>query len=309
MGLATYPSGRYDALAAAHQGVELYCATHHNFGFDPANPRVRLHEPTFGAEEINAALDCLLSTNVTHGEKVRAFEASFRDTVSMSNAVACNSGSSANLLAIAALVSQNHLKAGDEVIVSALSWSTTVWPLIQHGLVPVLVDCDPLTLNIDPHEVEKAIGQKTRAIMPVHVFGNPCDMEAIGYLRSRTRHGLLMIEDCCEALGATYQGMPVGSFGTVGTFSFYFSHHITTLEGGIVVTGFDSLAETIRIQRAHGWIRDVEDKTPYVEAYPGFDPKFLFVDTGYNLRLTEPQAAMGLCQLEKLPGIVETRRR
>lgn len=294
-------------LAEAHDAINRYCDGQHRFGFNPARPAVRLHEPTFGAKEIIAALDCMLSTRVTHGDKVRAFEAAFREQGGFGHAVACNSGSSANLLAIAALVSENRLKSGDEVIVSALSWSTTVWPLIQHGLIPVLVDCDKDTLNIDPKEVEKAIGLKTKAIMPVHVFGNPCDMEALCGLC--LDYNLILIEDCCEALGATYGGKPVGTFGDVGTFSFYFSHHVTTMEGGIVVTSDRSLDEVLRIQRAHGWIRDVEDKAKYIEAFPGFDPKFLFVDTGYNLRLTEPQAAMGAIQVGKLPGIVETRRR
>lgn len=296
-----------DWLAAAHDAIDNFCRQRHRFAYDHEDPKVRLHEPTFGADEIKAALDCLLSTNVTQGAKVKAFEKAFVSEISPWEGVSSNSGSSANLLAIAGLVSQGRLKPGDEVIVSALSWSTTVWPLVQHGLVPVLVDCERDTLNIDPKEVVKAIGPKTRAIMPVHVYGNPCDMDALTDIRSE--YGLLLIEDCCEALGASWKGAPVGTFGDVGTFSFYFSHHITTLEGGITITLDRNLADVMRIQRAHGWIREVEDKERWTKEHPEIDPKFLFVDTGYNLRLTEPQAAIGLLQIPKLKAIVETRRK
>ena len=271
---------------------------------DPATTAVRLHEPTFGTQEIAAAIAVLQSTRVTQGARVRELEMRFWPK---GHAVACNSGSSANLLAISALKSIGWFKDGDEVIVSALSWSTTVWPLVQHGLVPVFVDCDPNTLNMDPNQVEAAIGPKTRAIMPVHVYGNPCDMDALTDICGR--RGLLLIEDCCEALGATYKGRPVGSFGRVGTFSFYFSHHITTLEGGIVVTPDSDTDDVLRIQRSHGWVRDVRDPSKYTEAHPDIDPRFLFVDLGYNLRMTELQAAIGLCQLPKLAPIVAHRRR
>ena len=270
----------------------------------PMMPVVRLHEPTFGKDEIAAAVAVLQSTRVTQGAKVREFEHRFWPA---GHAVACNSGSSANLLAIAGLVSTGMLEPGDEVIVSALSWSTTVWPLVQHGLVPVFVDCDPLTLNIDPSMVERAIGPKTRAIMPVHVYGNPCNMAVMGSIVDRA--GIGLIEDCCEALGAEFQEEPVGSFGHAATFSFYFSHHITTLEGGIVVTQNDALDDTLRIQRSHGWVRDVANPQKYTEAHPDIDPNFLFVDLGYNLRMTELQAAIGLVQLPKLAPIVEHRRK
>jgi CDP-6-deoxy-D-xylo-4-hexulose-3-dehydrase len=223
--------------------------------------------------------------------------------------VAVNSGSSANLLAIATLTNPevtDHLRPGDEVIVPALSWSTTVWPLIQCGLVPVIVDIDPATLNIDPNELERAIGPKTRAAMIVPVYGNPCDMNAI--VDVCRRHNLTLIEDTCEAMGATYDGRSLGGFGRVGTFSFYFSHHITTLEGGICVTDDTEFSEAMRILRAHGWLRDVEDPTPWTMQYPHIDERFLFVNVGYNLRITDPQAAMGMVQLEKLSDFVDARR-
>ena len=296
-------------LATIHANVEAYCAQAHGAEFDPGKPIVRLHEPTFGASEINAALDCLLTTHVTMGPKVRAFERAFADEFGWKHGVMNNSGSSANLLAVAALANpatKEGLKPGDEVIVPALSWSTTVWPLIQCGLVPVIVDIDPTTFNIDPAQIEKAIGPKTRGVMIVPVYGNPCDMDSI--VDICRRHSLELIEDCCEALGARYDGKPVGKFGRVGTFSFYYSHHMTTLEGGICVTDEFELSELMRILRAHGWVREVEDQQKWYDAYPEFDRRFLFVNVGYNLRATELQGAMGIVQLPKLAGFVETRR-
>ena len=271
----------------------------------PLGVRVSLHESTIGEEEIQAVIDVLRSGQVTSGEKVREFERDFahRHVLPSKCAVMCNSGSSANLLAVAALcdpVTLNRLERGDGVIVSALSWSTTVWPLVQYGLVPIIVDIDPLTLNMDPEEV-KAVSASARAIMPVHVYGNPCAMKAL-------KIGLPIIEDCCEALGAEFDGMPVGAFSDVATYSFYFSHHITTVEGGMCVTMAPGLSDRMRILRSHGWTRDVVDDQGYRDANPDIDPRFLFVGAGYNLRSTEMSAAMGLVQLPKLAGFVDARR-
>ncbi len=299
-----------ELFAAIRNGIETYCNVNHNYAFDARNPVVRLHEPTFGADEISAALECLLTTQVTMGPKVRDFELAFARDHGWRHGVMSNSGSSANLLAIAALANhaaKDGLRPGDEVIVPALSWSTTVWPLIQLGLKPVIVDIDPETLNIDPAEIERAIGPKTRAVMIVPVYGNPCDMDAINAVC--WRHSLMLIEDCCEALGAYYDGKPVGKFGRVGTFSFYYSHHMTTLEGGITVTDDFELTELMRILRAHGWTREVEDKQRWYDQYPDFDKRFLFVNLGYNLRPTELAGAMGLIQLPKLADFVQARRK
>lgn len=276
--------------------------------FDPRKPVVRLHEPTFGTEEIWASLECLLTTRVTMGPKVLRFEDDFARAFGFGNAALVNSGSSANLLAVAALTNralEDRLQPGDEVVVPALSWSTTVWPLIQHGLVPVVVDIDPETFDVDPGEVERAIGPRTRGLMPVHVYGNPCDMGALAGVANR--RGLALIEDCCEALGARFDGKPVGRFGRVGTFSFYYSHHITTLEGGMCVTDDDGLAELMRTLRAHGWVRENRDRDRHARAHPGIHPNFLFVNLGFNLRATELQGAMGSVQLGKLKAFVDVR--
>lgn len=290
--------------------VNEYCNKNHNFKFNKENPIIRLHEPTFGAEEINAFLDQMLSTKVTMGPEVRKFEEQYAKMFGNKYAISNNSGSSANLLAISAIanpLTKNNLKPGDEVLVPSLSWSTTIWPLIQHNLIPVLVDCDPKTFNLDLNKLESAITAKTKAIMLVHVYGNPCDMD--GIMSIANKYNLQVIEDTCESMGAYYKNKAVGTFGRVATFSFYFSHHITTLEGGICVTDDFDLAETMRIMRAHGWTREADDHQKYVEKYPDIDPRFIFVNLGYNLRLTECQARMGQVQLPKLASFVNARRK
>ena len=250
--------------------------------------KVRLNEPTFGEEEISAAVDVMRSTYVTQGKRVQEFEQAFCDKFGFKYAVACNSGSSANLLAVTALCIKEDLQVGDEIIVPALSWPTTIWPIVQNGLVPVFADCHPETFNM----ISEGMSDLTRAFMPVHVYGNPCKFDSYGYP---------VVEDCCEAMGA-----PVG--GQLGTFSFYYSHHITTFEGGMVGCNDIWMADRLRILRSHGWTRDCEDKDAFALENPDIDPRFLFVDQGYNLRMTEVQAAIGICQLPKLDEIVAKRR-
>lgn len=297
------------SLDAIKTHVKAYCDANFKFGFDPKNPVVRLHEPSFGADEINAMVIQSLSTMVTMGKEVRKFEEQCAKHFGAKYSIMNNSGSSANLLALAAISNpawKNHLKAGDEVIVPALSWATTVWPVIQSNLTPVFVDCDPATYNFDMKKLEAAITPKTRAIVLVHVYGNPCDMDALMALASK--HNLIVIEDTCESMGASYDGKPLGSFGEVGTMSLYYSHHITTFEGGLCFTNNFEMAELLRVLRAHGWSREADEKQKYIEQYPDIDPRFIFVNLGYNLRPTEVQAAMGMQQLPKLKGFVEARR-
>jgi CDP-6-deoxy-D-xylo-4-hexulose-3-dehydrase len=273
----------------------------------PGEPRLPLHVPSYGADEVNEAIDSLLSTRVTMGEKVRRFEKLWAEYLGVAEAVMVNSGSSANLIAVSALVNPafpRPLSAGDEVIVPAVAWSTTYFPLVNAGLVPVLVDVDLDTFTIDPEAAARAIGPRTRAMLPVHLLGNACDMRALGALADR--HGLVMIEDSCEAHGARFEGKAVGTFGAMGMFSFYFSHHISTIEGGMVVTDDGALADLARMLRAHGWIRDVK-KRPTVADAP-IDERFLFVNLGYNLRPTELQGAFGIHQMPKLEPYIKIRR-
>lgn len=256
--------------------------------------------PGYGAEEVLGALEALLSTRVTMGERVRAFEEEWARWCGRRHGVMVNSGSSANLLMLAALVELGRLAPGDEVLVPAVTWSTSLFPVFQAGLVPVMVDVHPATLCADPASVRAAIGPKTRAILAVHLLGQAADVDAFD--------GLMVLEDACGAHGATYKGRRVGGLGLGAAFSFFFSHHITTIEGGIVVTDDLELADAMRSLRAHGWVRERSDRAALAARSPEIDPRFLFVSAGYNLRPTEIQGAFGLVQLGRLPAWVERRR-
>ena len=231
------------------------------------------------------------------GAKVKRFEEMWAEYIGVKYAVMTNSGSSANLLALSCL----GLEPGDEVITPALTWATTVFPVAQVGAVPVLVDVDLDTYNISVEAVERAITPQTKAIMPVHLLGNPCD---IGGLWKRK----LILEDACEAHGAENNGKKVGGLAHLGTFSFFFSHHISTIEGGIVVTNDRSWADQCRSMRAHGWIREMSDKAERAAERPDIDPRFLFAHAGYNFRPTEIQGAFGIHQLPRLEGFIKQRR-
>jgi CDP-6-deoxy-D-xylo-4-hexulose-3-dehydrase len=255
--------------------------------------------PGYGADEVLGALDALLSTRVTMGAQVRAFEAAWAARCGRRHGVMVNSGSSANLLVFAALVEIGRLAVGDEVLVPAVTWSTSLFPVLQVGLRPKLVDVSERTLGLDRTGVDAARGPRTRAALAVHLLGQPCETDL----------DLLVVEDACGAHGASVGGRPVGSLGHAATFSFFFSHHITTIEGGIVVTDDDALADAMRSLRAHGWIRERSDRDVLAARSPEVDPRFLFVSAGWNLRPTEIAGAFGLVQDRRLDAWVERRRR
>jgi CDP-4-dehydro-6-deoxyglucose reductase, E1 len=275
--------------------------------------KVPLNASTFGEDEINAAIDVLRSSFVTMGQKCLEFEKAFETTLGTPNAIFVNSGSSANLLAFFALANallplnggKRRLTPGSEVIVPAVTWSTTIWPIVQAGGVPVLVDSDPATLQMDVNAVRGAISEKTVAICPVHVLGNAVPMDPI--LELARQHKLWVVEDTCEALGTRQQGRFVGTLGDIGTYSFFFSHHITTIEGGMTITPHDELAELFRCQRAHGWTRHLKARKEVEAKHSEIDPRFLFVNTGFNLRPTEINAAFGLHQIRKLEAFNQRR--
>lgn len=269
--------------------------------FIPGVTRIPLNVPTYGPEEVIEAMDSLISTWVTMGKKVKRFEDMFAEYVGKRNAVMVNSGSSANLLALSAI----NLP-GYEIITPALTWATTVFPIAQVGMIPVLVDVERDSYNISPAAIEAAITPKTMAIMPVHLLGNPCDMDAI--MAVARRHDLSVIEDACEAHGAEYHGRKVGSFGEISTFSFFFSHHISTIEGGMILTNQDGHDNKWRSMRAHGWIRDMSTRDEIAAANPDIDPRFMFAYPGYNFRPTDIQGAFGIHQLPRLEGLIEIRR-
>ena len=261
------------------------------------------------SEEILAAVDSMLNGQLTMANNVREFERAFATYVGAPFAVMCNSGSSANLLALAALT--NHLRSkklniGDEVLVPAVCWSTSLWPIIQMGLVPVFADVDVATMNVNLDDLEARITDKTKAVLAVHVLGNMCDMDRI--MKICTEHDLLLVEDTCESLGSTYGGKYVGTFGAFGSYSFYFSHHITTGEGGMVVCQTQEDADLLRCLRAHGWTRELSNKDELHEKYAHIDSRFMFVNVGYNLRPMEISGAIGKCQLLRLDSMNANRK-
>jgi CDP-6-deoxy-D-xylo-4-hexulose-3-dehydrase len=261
------------------------------------------------SEEILAAVDSMLNGQLTMANNVREFERAFATYVGAPFAVMCNSGSSANLLALAALT--NHLRSkklsvGDEVLIPAVCWSTSLWPIIQMGLVPVFVDVDVDTMNVDLDDLEARITDKTRGVLAVHVLGSMCDMDRL--IKICTERDLLLVEDTCESLGSTYGGKYVGTFGNFGSYSFYFSHHITTGEGGMVVCQTQEDADLVRCLRAHGWTRELSNKDGLHEHYAHIDSRFMFVNVGYNLRPMEISGAIGKCQLLRLDSMNANRK-
>src|SRR2546427_4318018 len=202
----------------------------------------------------------------------------FAEYLGSKHAVMVNSGSSANLLTLSVLTNpllQDRMMPRTEIITPAVTWATTVYPIANVGCTPVLVDVDLRSFNIYPEAVEKAISPKTGAIVPVHLLGNPCKIEEIK--RIAEDHDMYLVEDACESTGAEIQGKKVGSFGNMGTFSFFISHHISTIEGGMIVTDNDELHEYLKAMRAFGWVRDLKDKKRYASQNKEIDSRFLFV--------------------------------
>jgi CDP-6-deoxy-D-xylo-4-hexulose-3-dehydrase len=244
------------------------------------------------------------------GAKVKKFEEAFAQYNGSKHAVMVNSGSSANLLALSVLTNPlvpNHIKKGSEIITPAVTWATTVYPIANVGCTPVLVDVDSRTFNVLPEEIEKAVSPSTKAVVPVHLLGGPCRIDEITEIAKR--NNLHLVEDACESTGAEFQGKKVGSFGDMGTFSFFLSHHISTIEGGMIVTDDDAFYEYLKAMRAFGWVRDLRDKSKFASENKSIDPRFLFITHGYNLRPTEIQGAFGIHQITKLDKFIEIRRR
>src|SRR6266851_8387630 len=243
------------------------------------------------------------------GPEVAAFEKEFAAYFGMRYGVMVNSGSSANLVSIAALfyTRDRPLQRGDEAIVPAISWSTTYHPLQQYGLKLRFVDVELSTLNMDVSKLEHALTPRTRAIVAVSILGNPAALDVLeGFARE---HGLYLIEDNCESMDAELNGRKTGTFGHLNTFSFFFSHHISTMEGGIILTNDLELHHLLRSLRAHGWTRDLPADSPLFKR-SGDDhfEAYRFILPGYNVRPLELSGAVGREQLKKLPAMTEARR-
>lgn len=264
---------------------------------------------TWGTEEIDAIHRVIESDRFTMGDRVKEMEARFAEYFGVRHAVMVNSGSSANLAATAALFFRREgaLKRGDEVIVPAISWSTTFHPLQQYGLKLRFVDVELDSLNMDVSRLEEALTPRTRMIVAVSILGNPAALDVIRAFADK--HGLWVLEDNCESMDAELNGRKAGTFGHMGTFSFFFSHHISTMEGGMVTTDDEELCHLVRSLRAHGWTRDLPPNSPLFEARDDdFFEAYRFILPGYNLRPLELSGAIGVEQLKKLPGFTARRR-
>lgn len=269
-----------------------------------------LASSTWDEKEL-AAINSVIKTDFyTMGAKVAEFERDFAKFVGAKYAVMTSSGSSANLIATAALFYTKipRLKRGDEVIVPALSWSTTFFPLYQYGLKLKFVDIDLHTLNYDLNALKNAISPRTKMIMCVNLLGNPNEFDEIFTLIKGK--DIVLLEDNCESMGALYKGRQAGTFGLMGTFSTFYSHHIATMEGGFVVSDDEELFHILLSLRAHGWTRNLPkfNKITGVKSDDEFEESFKFVLPGYNVRPVEMSGAIGIEQLKKLPKFLKTRR-
>ena len=259
---------------------------------------------TWGKEELEAIQRVIDSDMYTMGKHVKQFEDEFAKQFGSNHAVMVNSGSSANLLMLSLL--KWKYKLTGNIIVPVVGWATTYFPIVQNGFKINFVDVDPNTWNIDVNKIEEAINPQTCAIMPVNLLGNSCDYSKI--IDICTKHNLLLIEDNCESMGAKYNGLYTGTIGLAGSFSFFFSHHIQTMEGGMILCTDKDDADYMRSMRAHGWVRDLPaDSHLYKKTGNAFDDNFIFATPGYNVRPLEMSGAIGSVQLTKWNSIMETR--
>ncbi len=313
-----------DASALREQILELSRQYHRALGvreFEPGVTYIPVTGKKIDDNDLVNLVDSSLDMWLTAGRFARDFEKKLARRVGARKAVATTSGSAANLLAFAALTSptlgDDRIVPGDEVITVAAGFPTTVNPIVQYGCVPVFVDVELTTHNLRIDQLEQAVSSRTRAVMVAHTLGNPYDVATVKDFCHR--HGLYLIEDSCDAFGATLNGQHVGTFGDFGTLSFYPAHHITTGEGGAVFcqnARWQTILESFRDWGRDCWCPPGEDNTcakrfewQLGELPAGYDHKYIYSHIGYNLKLTDMQAAVGVSQLEKLDGFIEARRR
>ena len=316
-------SDRADALRAqiADLVAQYHTAAFPGKVFVPGQTPVLYAGRVFDAEELLHLVDASLDFWLTTGRFAEQFEKEFAQFCGVRHALLVNSGSSANLLALTTLTSpklgERRLKPGDEVITVASGFPTTLNPILQNQLVPVFVDVTIPTYNVDVSRLEAALSPRTGAVMLAHTLGNPFDLDAV--MEFCRRHDLWLVEDCCDALGSTFRGRKVGSFGNIAAVSFYPAHHITMGEGGCVLTNtplLKTIAESFRDWGRDCWCAPGKENTcgkrfdwQLGELPHGYDHKYIYSHIGYNLKVTDMQAAVGVAQLKKLPGFIEHRRR
>ena len=270
-----------------------------------------LQEEMLDDVDRKAMIDLIISRKqLTMSSNVEEFERQFALYLNVPFAVMVNSGSSANLLALAAISNPlftESVPQGSEVLIPAICWATSLWPIVQMGLKPVWVDVNPYDFQINLDDMRSKINENTSAVLFVHILGMSTNMDEAMEICSN--HSLVVIEDTCESLGSKFNGRTLGSFGSFGTFSFYYSHHITTIEGGMVICNRQEDVDLLKCLRSHGWTRYLSNKDTLEKTHANIDPRFLFVNMGYNLRPTELQGVLGISQLMKLDRYNDTRKK
>ena len=267
-----------------------------------------LLDNTLSEKDLIEGIKVILSGQITMSKKTREFERVFAKKVGAKYALMVNSGSSANLLSTFAAcnpVRKNRFKSGDEVLIPSVCWPTSLWPLVQAGLKPIFIDVEDGTLNVDPKELIKKITNRTKVIMLVHVLGNSTDVKKI--IKIARKKKIIVIEDTCESLGSKYSGKYLGTFGDFGTYSFYYSHQITSGEGGMIVCNDRNDYDLLFTMRSHGWSRGNKNQKKIEKNYQKLDPKFIFINSGFNLRPIDITAAIGLSQFKKLDKFIKIR--
>jgi len=267
-----------------------------------------LLENAFSKQDLQKGINVLKTGRLTISKITRKFEKTFAKGNESNFALMCNSGSSANLLMVAAACNplrKNSLKRGDEVILPAICWSTSLWPLVQHGLKPVFVDIDLKTLNMNIEDLKNKITKKNKAIMCVHILSISTNMSEI--LSICKKKNLTLFEDACESLGSKFKKKKLGNFGDFGSYSFYYSHQITSGEGGMIVCKNKDDYELLKCLRSHGWSRNTKFHNYYKKKYKKLDEKFIFINSGYNLRPLEVTAAIANNQYKRLNLFMKKR--
>ena len=262
----------------------------------------------FNKKDIDIGVNVIKSMYITMSKHTYNFEKKFAKSLNSKFAIMTNSGSSANLLAISALVNplrKKRLKKNDEVLIPAVCWSTSLWPIVQNNLKPVFVDVNLDDFNISIEDLKKKITKRTKAIMCIHILGTSSNMEEIKLIANQYK--LEIIEDTCESLGAKYGKNFLGNFGAFGTYSFYYSHQITSGEGGMVVCKTKEDYEILKMLRSHGWSRDTSFQNKKKKLYNKLDKRFMFINSGYNLRPTDIQAAIASNQFKRLKTFMKIR--
>ena len=268
-----------------------------------------LKDSTFRNKDLIEGIKVIFSKDVTMSKVTKKFEKVFSKKIKIPYSLMVNSGSSANLLALQCLINpyrKKNLRQGDEVLVPAICWSTSFWPIIQSGLKPVFVDVNKYDFNIDLNDLIKKISKKTKALMLVHVLGCSVDMDKLMKILKRKK--IILIEDTCESIGAKYKNKFLGTFGDFSTFSFYFSHQISSIEGGMICCKNKDDEDIIKSLRSHGWAKDLSNQKSLEKKYKKINKKFFFINSGFNFRPTDVQAAIGLSQFRSLDSFIKIRK-